>query len=44
MIFMLFSPILDIFKQLKGKFEHLGPETGQSTGWTKWFLVYKNQK
>jgi len=28
---------------LKGKFEHLGPETGQSALWTNWFLIYKIQ-
>ena len=44
MIFMLFSPIRDIVKQLKGKFEHLGHETGQSALWTNLFLIYKNQK
>jgi len=29
-IFMLFRPIGDIVKQMKGKFEHLGHETGQN--------------
>ena len=44
MIFMLFRPISDIVKQLKGKFEHLGHEMGQIALWTNWFLILKNQK